>query len=135
MAGPAKKRAAREKTHGSSEERSSGDSGQHESTQRSSPQSLLRFDGNRDPEEETISYSNRAPMTRDPNASEVIADPRRLDLGMLGWATARGVSACFCIRTTQHDCFAIRLFVHLCSVLFSLKPHMIAFPTIHHAFD
>jgi len=109
MAGAAKKRAAREKRNGSSKEHVSGDSSQRESTQRSSPQSFPRFDGNRDPQEEdqeAISYSNPIPMTRNPNTSRVIADARRLDLGMGGWAIARGVSACLHLHTTPHQLFA-----------------------------
>lgn len=83
MAGPAKKRAqAEQKGSGSSEERQSSG---RDVTQRSTPKSIPRLDGNRDPvftaARKPIDYSNLKDLK---NISDF--------LGMRGWYVARGVS-------------------------------------------
>jgi eukaryotic translation initiation factor 2C len=88
MAGPAKKRAqAEKKSNGSSEEhKSSRDSGREETPQRSTPKSLPRLDGNRDPQTRDLATLSRNPAD--------YANLRNISdaLGMAGWYIARGVS-------------------------------------------
>jgi len=90
MAGPAKKRAqAEKKASGSSDTQQSsrGSAGRRDATQRSSPTSIPRLDGNRDPPEKAfgvppIDYSQPKDLK---NLSDF--------LGMGGWYVARGVSS------------------------------------------
>jgi len=88
MAGPAKKRAqAEKKSNDSSEEhKSSRNSGREETPQRSTPKSLPRFDGNRDPQTRDLATlsQNSADYANLKNISDA--------LGMAGWYIARGVS-------------------------------------------
>src|SRR4051812_6300263 len=90
MAGPAKKRAQAEKKASSSsdtQQSSRGSAGRYDATQRSSPTSIPRLDGNRDPPEKTsgippVEYSQQKDLK---NLSDF--------LGMGGWYVARGVSS------------------------------------------
>ncbi|KAL2350262.1 hypothetical protein BJ546DRAFT_455829 [Cryomyces antarcticus] len=107
MAGASKKRQQRERRAGEGSESDSSSpshsshgpasesQSQHARMASSSQASPLRrspprYDGNRDPE----AYIEGAGgvTSRDPNTSGVIIDARRLDLGMGGWSTVRGVS-------------------------------------------
>jgi hypothetical protein len=88
MGGPSKKRAqAEKKGSGSSDApQSSGDSSGRDDTQRSTPKSIPRLDGNRDP-----AIRSTKPIAVDyskPNDLKNISD----FLGMAGWYVARGVS-------------------------------------------
>ncbi|KAF2470296.1 eukaryotic translation initiation factor 2C 2 [Lindgomyces ingoldianus] len=87
MVGPAKKRAqAENKGSGSSEGRKSSQesSGRDVATQRSTPKSIPRLDGNRDP----IVLDRNAPITyTKPGDLKNISE----FLGMRGWYTARGI--------------------------------------------
>jgi hypothetical protein len=81
MAGPSKRRARAEKKQPSSSGDSSGAS--HDPTEQSTPKSIPRLDGNRDPVASRIpvDYSKATDLK---NISEA--------LGLGGWYAARGVS-------------------------------------------
>jgi hypothetical protein len=86
MAGPPKKRAQAEKQNaGSSESQQSSRDAGYDATKRSSPASIPRLDGNRDPgvpdRGAAINYSK---LTDLKNISEF--------MGIAGWCVARGVS-------------------------------------------
>lgn len=98
MAGPAKKRAQAEKTTSSSSDTQQSSREDAGRTQRSTPKSIPRLDGNKDP---AVSHAdpNRAPIDYSrANDLKNISD----FLGMAGWYVARGVRPNFFLSPLPH---------------------------------
>jgi hypothetical protein len=106
MAGPPKKRAQAEKQNaGSSESQQSSRDAGYDATKRSSPASIPRLDGNRDPgvpdRGAAINYSK---LTDLKNISEF--------MGIAGWCVARGVSTPTTLLPSSHRTVLSLLLYH-----------------------
>jgi hypothetical protein len=144
MAGPPKKRAQAEKQNaGSSESQQSSRDAGYDATKRSSPASIPRLDGNRDPgvpdRGAAINYSK---LTDLKNISEF--------MGIAGWCVARGVSTPTTLLPSSHrTVLSLLLYhaagrqangcrpplrlhpLHVGTQLFIKAPHILSFLLLH----